>query len=276
MQQKAALLTAVAAASPGPAAVLGSRGGGAATRGLKPVTPSSPSRARSPASCGTASPSRSWAPNRSARCWPAAVVRAREEGTGIGTGRPRQAAGRQHKSGSRHAVHWPPQRLEAAATRFLAAAHPPNNAAAPMSSHLRLDLLHAHKPGGHRAVDEGRVGAPAEGVGVHDRAAVHQAPRLLEGADDLLVGVLSEEGEATGKGRCEGRRRTRRRGGQTPSLKAPAGAPKVALRVRRAWHRHGLPSLSLAIRPPAPVLAVPASRTAACSVHSTVNGGSPP
>ncbi len=38
------------------------------------------------------------------------------------------------------------------------------------SPHLWLDLLHAHEPGGHGLVDEGGVGAPAEGVGVHDGA----------------------------------------------------------------------------------------------------------
>jgi hypothetical protein len=39
-------------------------------------------------------------------------------------------------------------------------------------------------------VDERRVGAPAEGVGVGDGGAVHQPPHLLDARDDVLVSLL--------------------------------------------------------------------------------------
>ena len=56
-----------------------------------------------------------------------------------------------------------------------------------------------HKPGGHGAVDERRITAPAEGVGVLDLGHVHQAARGLEVGHDLTIGVLDVP-EARGGG----------------------------------------------------------------------------
>ena len=46
--------------------------------------------------------------------------------------------------------------------------------------HAFFDLAGADKPGGARHVQQRRVAAPAEGIGVRDRAAVEQQASLLE------------------------------------------------------------------------------------------------
>ena len=55
-----------------------------------------------------------------------------------------------------------------------------------------VEVLDADVPGVDGAVDEGRVGAVAEGVGVDDGALVDELAVFLEGPDDVLVAVLAE------------------------------------------------------------------------------------
>ena len=47
-------------------------------------------------------------------------------------------------------------------------------------NHAILDLAGADKPGGARHVQQRRVAAPAERIGVRDRSAVEQQTSLLE------------------------------------------------------------------------------------------------
>ena len=49
---------------------------------------------------------------------------------------------------------------------------------------------HPHEPARHGAVDERRVAAPAEGVGVVELRDVDDAALGLERGDDVAVGVL--------------------------------------------------------------------------------------
>ena len=58
---------------------------------------------------------------------------------------------------------------------------------------LLAERLHLHEPGGDRAVDERRVGAPAEGVGVMVDALAREPTRRAQLLDDLLVGRLDVE-----------------------------------------------------------------------------------
>ncbi|GIX61021.1 uncharacterized protein BcabD6B2_04560 [Babesia caballi] len=57
---------------------------------------------------------------------------------------------------------------------------------------FRAVVLHLDEPAAHRAVDEGRVAAPAEGIGVNNGAGVDHARALLQHALDLGVRVLDE------------------------------------------------------------------------------------
>ena len=53
-------------------------------------------------------------------------------------------------------------------------------------------VLHAHIPRLNGAVDQRGVRARAERIRVHQRGLVHQLAGVLEGADDLLIGVLAK------------------------------------------------------------------------------------
>ncbi len=55
-----------------------------------------------------------------------------------------------------------------------------------------MEVLDADVPRVDRAVDERRVGAVAERIGVDDRRLVDELPLGLEALDDVLVAVLAE------------------------------------------------------------------------------------
>mmetsp|Transcript_43509 Transcript_43509/g.109087 ORF Transcript_43509/g.109087 Transcript_43509/m.109087 type:complete len:273 (+) Transcript_43509:212-1030(+) len=59
---------------------------------------------------------------------------------------------------------------------------------------------HLDKPGGHRPVDEGRVGAPAEGVRVIELRHVKQAAGRLDVRHDVLVRLLHVHSLEVGDG----------------------------------------------------------------------------
>jgi hypothetical protein len=67
-----------------------------------------------------------------------------------------------------------------------------------------VEVFDAHVPGLDGAVDEGGVGARAEGIGVDERGLVDELAGVLERTDDGLVGVLAEDAVVFGDGFGEG------------------------------------------------------------------------